>query len=131
MSKYERRAAALVAAGVAVWDVLRVADRPGSADASIVPGSEVINDFATFFAEHRRIDHVFFNGAKAEDLYRRLVAKQSAAVGAGLAMRRLPSTSPANAALSLTEKLVAWRVVRETVQGVGQSAPHLTLPHLL
>jgi hypoxanthine-DNA glycosylase len=116
---YERRAAALVAAGVAVWDVLQTADRPGSADAAIVSGSEIVNDFEGFFAAHCRIHHVFFNGAKAEQLYRRLVLTRPAPPGDGLALRRLPSTSPANAALSKAEKLAAWRVVREAVEPTG------------
>ena len=125
---YERRVAALVTTGVAVWDVLHSADRPGSADAAIIASSQIVNDFEGFFAVQGRIHHVFFNGAKAEELYRRLVLTRPAPPGDGLVLRRLPSTSAANAALSKAEKLAAWRVVREAVEPTsarrGPALPH-------
>jgi G:T/U-mismatch repair DNA glycosylase len=52
---------------------------------------------------------VFFNGAKAEATFRRYVLPQIG--GVPLSYRRLPSTSPANASLSPTRKLAAWRAI--------------------
>jgi len=103
---YEARVRALRARRVAVWDVLQSCVREGSLDARI--DEEVANDFAAFFAAHRAITHVFFNGAKAEASYWRHVP---AAIGRTMRYARLPSTSPAHASLSMARKLTAWRAI--------------------
>lgn len=108
---YVARLAALERAGIALWDVAATAIRPGSLDAAIVPGSVEANDFAGFFARHRQIRAVFFNGAKAAELYRRLVPATLDAPFAALPTHRLPSTSPAHAAMPFSAKLEAWRAV--------------------
>ncbi|MFE3293563.1 DNA-deoxyinosine glycosylase [Rhodococcus sp. NPDC059234] len=107
---YRVRVHRLQARGVALWDVLKACRRPGSLDSSIDPATEVANDFAALFAGHREISRVFFNGAKAEAVYRRTV------VSAGLhpadvQLTRLPSTSPANAATPVLKKVEAWRAL--------------------
>ena len=109
---YQRRLAALRSAGIGLWDVLRICDRPGSMDAAIVRESMEPNDFDTLFAVHRSIAQVFFNGATAERAFLRLVAPT---LHTPVAHRRLPSTSPANAAVPYEAKLDAWRAVA----GVG------------
>jgi double-stranded uracil-DNA glycosylase len=108
---YARRVARLRSRRVAVWDVCARAFRAGSLDASIVPGSVIVNDFAAFFASHPRIRLVCLNGAKAEALYRRCVLPALAAPAAALPLLRLPSTSPAHAARPFAAKLAAWRAV--------------------
>lgn len=105
---YAARTAALRAAGVALWDVLHTCARAGSLDAMIDRDSAVANDLPAFFAAHPRVRHVFFNGAAAEDCFRRHVLPHLAAGGA-LRLARLPSTSPANAAFSFEQKLAVWR----------------------
>jgi len=91
-------------------DVIARARRPGSLDSSIVHSSIRVNDFRRFFKTHPRIRLVCFNGAKAEALYKRLVFP---ALGSNYTIRykRLPSTSPAHAALSRRRKLARWRAV--------------------
>lgn len=110
---YAARLAALKRAGIALWDVAAGAVRPGSLDSAIVPASVEANDFAGFFARHRQIRAVFFNGAKAAELYRRLVIPTLDEPFAALATYRLPSTSPAHAAMPFTAKLDAWRMVAD------------------
>ena len=102
---YGRRVAALVANGVAVWDVLRSCRRVGSLDSAVERDTMVANDFAAFYAAHPSIERVFFNGGAAEANYRRLTS-----VEAPLAYRRLPSTSPAHT-MPFVAKLAAWRDV--------------------
>jgi hypoxanthine-DNA glycosylase len=100
---YETRVAALCAARVAVWDVCAAAERPGSLDAAIAPASVRPNDFAAFFDAHPRIARVAFNGAAAAALYRRHRLPE-----AGRDFVRLPSTSPAHAALDVAAKRGIW-----------------------
>lgn len=119
---YAARATALLQAGVAVWDVLQSCVREGSLDADIARDSEVANDFPAFFHAHARIGQVFFNGAAAESAFRRHVLP---GLPADMAMRlqfvRLPSTSPANAALSFERKLALWRTALQAAGVAKQS----------
>ena len=102
---YEMRLAALQSAGVALWDVLRACRRAGSADSAIEPKSLAVNDFGGLFARYPAIARVYFNGAKAAELYRRLAEADERVV-----YRRLPSSSPAHA-MRPGAKLAAWREV--------------------
>ena len=108
-SPYPARVEALKSARIALWDVLHSCSREGSLDAAIERDTQTVNDFPAFFLRHGRITHVFFNGAKAEECFRRQVLKQLAAPG--LEYLRLPSTSPANASLPYDRKLDAWRKI--------------------
>lgn len=112
---YAQRTNALSQHHVALWDVLQSCERPGSLDASIVESTIVPNDFAHFFARHGGIRHVFFNGARAETAYRRYVLPGLEAEHRTLASTRLPSTSPAHAALGFDAKLKLWRCVLESL----------------
>lgn len=106
---YAERVAILNAAGVAVWDVIASCRRSGSLDSSIDERSLVVNDFAAFFAAHPNVSRVYFNGAKAEQCFRRHVAPRLDR--ADLDCVRLPSTSPANASIDYNQKLLAWRAL--------------------
>ena len=109
--KYEARAEALIQNRIALWDVLQSCIRPGSLDSNIDPESMIINDFESFFEEHPEIEAVYFNGTKAEQLFRRFVISASTDVFASISMTRLPSTSPANAGFSYQQKLNAWKQI--------------------
>lgn len=104
---YASRCEQLVRQGIALWDVLHSSVRPGSLDASICLDSAVTNDFAAFFARHRDISLIAFNGRKAEQLFLRNVDDE--VVGRRIAHVGLPSTSPAYAAMQFSGKLAAWR----------------------
>lgn len=104
---YDVRCAALTSAGVAVWDVLQACERPGSLDAAIVADSRVANDFSGLFAQQPTIRRILFNGATAEQLFRRLVLAQLGP-NPSLELIRLPSTSPAHAGMPLAEKCARW-----------------------
>ena len=106
---YARRIRRLREAGIALWDVLAACIRPGSLDAAIDPDSIITNDLPAFLARHPAITHVFFNGAAAERCFRRHV--EPALENGALRLQRLPSTSPAHAALSYAKKLRSWSVI--------------------
>lgn len=110
---YAERCTHLVAAGIAVWDVLQSCVRPGSLDADIDAASVIANDFAGFFAAHPQIRRVCFNGGAAEALFRRHVRPLLAA--GPVDFLRLPSTSPAHAGMRPAEKLAAWKAGLDTV----------------
>ena len=106
---YPQRLVHLHAAGIALWDVIAACEREGSLDAEIVGSSVRVNDFPGFFSTHPGIERVFFNGAAAEGLFRRHVLP---VLGTHrLQFQRLPSTSPAHAALRYERKLEAWREI--------------------
>lgn len=102
---------------VALWDVLASCVRPGSLDAAIRADSVVVNDFARLFQEHRTIRRVYFNGGKAAELYRRHVLDSVQLVAPYLSHARLPSTSPAHAAMPYDEKLRQWSTLLSSGDG--------------
>lgn len=109
--EYAHRVEQVRSRGVAIWDVLGACFRPGSLDSDIDDASLVPNDFQPFFRNHPGVRRIFFNGAKAESVYVRRVLPGLNAEAAALPRQRLPSTSPAHAALSLEQKTEAWRVI--------------------
>jgi hypoxanthine-DNA glycosylase len=104
-SPYDQRVQQLREAGIALWDVIASCERTGSLDSAI--RNEMANDFATFFASHPAVRTVLFNGAKAEQSFRRDALPAVAHLG--LVLQRLPSTSPANASQPAARKLGEWR----------------------
>jgi len=108
---YAQRVSALMNRGIAVWDVLKHCSRSGSADTAIDPTSMVINDFSGLFAQCPRIALVACNGAAAWRLYRRHVLPNLSSLQQGITLLQLPSTSPAYAALSVSDKRRAWGVL--------------------
>lgn len=110
LAPYPLRTTALQNARIALWDVLQSCSREGSLDTAIDKNSIVPNDFAQFLAEHRHIERIFFNGATAETIFRRHVLPELENQG-DWQLLRLPSTSPAHAALSIPAKTQAWRII--------------------
>lgn len=110
---YARRVQLLTENRIALWDVLAAAERPGSLDSSIVHASALANDFAGFFRRHPRVTRVFFNGRKAEQMYRRFVLPKLCEEFGYLRYECLPSTSPAHAGMSFAKKLGEWRRIRK------------------
>ncbi len=110
---YAERCRRLTEQGIAVWDVLHSSVRPGSLDADIRMETARANDFAGFFAAHPGVRRVCFNGRKAKEMYRRFVLPGLQEPEHELVP--LPSTSPANAAMSFDKKLQIWRSMLEQV----------------
>jgi double-stranded uracil-DNA glycosylase len=117
---YHERVARLTSCGVAVWDVLAAAERPGSLDSAIVRSTMRVNDFAPFFAAQPGLCVVAFNGTTAAELYRRRVLPQLEGPAAALERIVLPSTSPAHATLRFEEKLRRWTTLK-TLANAGSA----------
>ncbi|MEE4241841.1 MAG: DNA-deoxyinosine glycosylase [Desulfopila sp.] len=105
--EYHERLAVLLANGVGLWDVIKSCRRSTSLDSAIEEHSIAVNNFAEFISKHPLLLRICFNGAKAEQSYRRYVLP--CLKECDLLYLRLPSTSPANARMSYLEKLAAWR----------------------
>ncbi len=97
---YAGRQAAVLAAGVGIWDVFAACTREGSLDAAI-RGAEP-NDFSRLKKSAPALGRVCFNGQMAGRFVETLQKS-------GYETLVLPSTSPANASWSFERKLVAWR----------------------
>jgi len=106
---YADRLLTLQSHRIALWDVMHSCQRVGSLDASIEHDTIEANDFAAFFQNHPSIHAVFFNGATAQAIYNKHVLPGLPALP--LHYTRLPSTSPAHAALSFAQKLEGWKCV--------------------
>jgi hypoxanthine-DNA glycosylase len=113
---YPQRVTALRARGVALWDVLASCSRASSLDSDIDEASIVVNAFGAFLAKHPRVRTICFNGAKAESCDRKYVVPSLGDSGE-LRSHRLPSTSPAHAAMSLPQKVAAWRAALDPPRG--------------
>ncbi len=118
---YPKRCRQLVERHLALWDVIRQCQRPGSLDSKIREAEA--NDFAEFYKRCPQIVAVFWNGSAAEHHYRTLVGMTLRTAGCdalgqdGLYGDRLPSTSPAHATVSLADKVGQWRVLRDALAG--------------
>ena len=106
---YPSKIQTLYSAQIALWDVMQSCHRLGSLDAAINKDSIVANDFNNFFKTHPHIQQVFFNGTAAEQAFRRLVLPSLTTQT--LILQKLPSTSPAHAAMSYSQKLACWRQI--------------------
>jgi TDG/mug DNA glycosylase family protein len=99
---YDSRLARLADRGVALWDVVDTAQRPGSLDGAIRAATS--NPLAEFAAKHPRLRAVAFNGKTAAKLGRRALGSLP------LALVDLPSSSAA-LTTGLEEKARHWQAL--------------------
>ena len=103
---YEARLAVLRDHHIGLWDSIGSATRPGSLDTAI--RDVEANPLASLVATLPALRCVAFNGAKSANIG----ALQLAGAG-DFALLRLPSSSPAHAALSFDDKLAQWTNLRK------------------
>ncbi len=104
------RRALILDCGLALWDTIEQCDIVGASDASI--RNVVPRDIAGLLKK-APIEAVFCNGAKSYELYMRWQYPHT-----HLPARRMPSTSPANAAWSLDRLEQAWSELRPYIEQV-------------
>lgn len=88
---------------VALWDVLESCTIVGASDTSI---EDVVPNKIGELVKRSKVSRIFCTGATAHKLYQKYCAKD-----VGIDAERLPSTSPANCAVSLEKLVEAYRVV--------------------
>jgi len=108
---YATRLRMLGAAGVALWDVVGAATRPGSLDSAI--RAPEINPLLDHVRQMPQLAAIGFNGQTA---YKLGAASLQTAT---LPLLLLPSSSPAYAAMSFEAKAARWRVLREALVQAG------------
>lgn len=86
---------------IAVWDVIESCDIIGSSDSSI---KNVVGNDMSVILDRSRVRRIFANGEKAYRLFLKYCN-----VKEGLKIRKLPSTSPANAAWNLQRLTETWK----------------------
>lgn len=86
--------------GVAIYDVIESCDIIGSSDASI---RNVVPTDIKQLVELHQIEKIIVNGRKAQQVFIQYQPDLTASY--------VPSSSPANAAISYAKKLAAWRSV--------------------
>ncbi len=97
---YAQRVAEASARGLGLWDVYASCRRTGSLDSAI--RDAVFNDLASLRQRAPGLRAIAHNGGESARALRHTQAL-------GVAVIRLPSTSPANASWSFDRKLDAWR----------------------
>jgi TDG/mug DNA glycosylase family protein len=104
---YGQRLQALLQRQLGLWDVLQSCVRGGSLDAAIEHRSALANDLLPLLRAGSVV-RLCCNGATAYTALQRHFGKALQGEFPQLDIRRLPSTSPANASWSYTRKLAAW-----------------------
>jgi len=102
---YDARLAALLEAGIGLWDTVAAATRKGSLDSDI--RLHEASDLAALAATLPQLSAVAFNGGTSAKIGRRQLAGV-----AGLDLVDLPSSSPAYASLPFERKREAWLALR-------------------
>ncbi|KAB8290993.1 uracil-DNA glycosylase family protein [Bifidobacterium avesanii] len=102
---------------VALWDVIASCDIAGASDATIRNAAP--NDIPSI-VRGSAIARVFTTGAKAAQLYRRLCQPLMDAAGLGdIPVTPLPSTSSANAGMSLERLIEAYQPIAQAAGADG------------
>lgn len=94
--------------GIALWDVLAECVIEGAADGTI---AECVPNDISWLLGQAPIQRIFCTGAKAAELY-----KKHCEPVTGMPATRLPSTSPANASVSLDQLIEAYQVIADAVR---------------
>jgi TDG/mug DNA glycosylase family protein len=105
---YEEKKSFLKLRKIALWDVIKECYRSGSSDSKII--NPIINDFEGLLARNPNIRYILFNGKKAESLFKRNVVNITKYQ---IILFTLPSSSPANASISLNNKMETWSQIKE------------------
>ena len=102
---YDARLAALLDAGIGLWDTVASATRKGSLDADI--RLHAASDLAALVRDLPDLRAIAFNGGTSARIGRRQLGPDT-----GLALIDLPASSPAYASLTFEKKREAWLGLR-------------------
>ena len=102
----EERRGFILSHDIALWDVIGSCTIEGSGDQSI---RDVVPNDLTLITSSSPIRHIFTNGGKAYQLYKKYDRDIP------IPVTPLPSTSPANASFSLDRLVKEWAVITQAL----------------
>lgn len=105
---YESRVREISQLPLILWDTLKACHREGSLDSNILQSQIEANDIAGLLEMHHGLRVIAFNGAASEKYFNKL-EKHRLPANHRIELIKLPSTSPANAAMKFEQKLAVWR----------------------
>jgi len=108
---YPQKKQKLLERGIGLWDVIGSCERKGSSDSNI--RAQELNDLKKLFKRYPKIRTVLLNGKKAANLFARSHLN--------INFKVLPSTSPANAGMTLEKKRAAWNLAIKKATGVSET----------
>jgi TDG/mug DNA glycosylase family protein len=118
---YDQRLRAILGGGLGLWDVLQSCVRRGSLDTAIELDSATANDLPALLRRAGGVMRLCCNGGMAYSALQRHFGRQLAREFPHLDVRRLPSTSPANASWSYARKLEAWAQALRDPRAAGSA----------
>lgn len=89
---------------LALWDVIHSCTVTGSSDSSI---KDVVANDLSEILKNSKVNRIFANGALSHKMYMKYIFPKT-----GIEAVKLPSTSPANAAFSLSRLAESWKIVK-------------------
>lgn len=107
---YEERIEQISRLPVVLWDTIKACHREGSLDSNIQKHQLEANNIPTLLKQYSAIRLVACNGATSEKYFNQLVKPQLSEDYA-IEVKRLPSTSPANAGMTFDQKLSNWQEI--------------------
>lgn len=103
---YEGKLDVLKRHHIALWDVLKSANRQSSLDSDIKNPNA--NDILGFISTHPNLRVICFNGKEAEDYFRKFIGIHN--LPENIRIVSLPSSSPTNTHLKLDAKINLWNL---------------------
>ena len=105
---YESKVQQMRELPVILWDTLKTCRREGSLDSKILNTDIEANDISALLKQFPTVQAIAFNGGASAKYFDRLV-KPQLAKDLDIELLKMPSTSPANAAMKREHKLELWR----------------------
>jgi TDG/mug DNA glycosylase family protein len=102
---YPEKLAFLHANHIALWDVIKQANRDGSMDSAIT--NETVNDIQGLLTKYKSIHTIAFNGKKAAETYSKYIGAFN--IRHNIRFVTLLSTSPANMQYSMEQMIANWQ----------------------
>lgn len=104
-STIEEKSSLVLRHRLALWDSIHSCTITGSSDSSV---RDVVPNDISGIIRNSKIERIFCNGALSHKMYMKFIFPST-----GIKARKLPSTSPANAAYSLERLAREWSVIKE------------------
>lgn len=103
---YQEKKSFLYKHHIALWDVIKSANRIGSLDNNIK--DEEYNNLYTFI-KNNSIQNIFVNGKKAESSFKKYLKINNL----DIKYQVLPSSSSANTKYTLEDKINIWKIIKK------------------